>query len=252
MTSKFSICPEGPEIQVSRSVPKFLALQSGFGISICVAFCLVSSSLPAIAQRTQTEVTQDEKHDVSRPLRDIEPPLTQPGPPRELPLRPWRSSGPSRVAPSQADPVLQTSPSPSVPITAGNSFDGMGDGFVGPQGTFTVNSAPPDPNGAVGATQLVEWVNESFAVFDKTTGTALYGPAPGSTLWTGFGGPCETTNDGDGIAQYDKAANRWVIMQPIFSSPYMVCLAVSTTSDATGTYNRYAFSMPNFPDYPKF
>jgi hypothetical protein len=28
-------------------------------------------------------------------------------------------------------------------------------------------------------------------------------------------------------------------------------VAVSTTSDATGTYNRYAFSQPNFPDYPK-
>jgi hypothetical protein len=31
----------------------------------------------------------------------------------------------------------------------------------------------------------------------------------------------------------------------------MYCIAVSTTSDATGTYNRYAFAMPNFPDYPK-
>jgi hypothetical protein len=32
----------------------------------------------------------------------------------------------------------------------------------------------------------------------------------------------------------------------------MYCLAVSTTSDATGAYNRYAFSFGNsFPDYPK-
>jgi hypothetical protein len=225
----------------------------GFSTSIFVALCLISSSLPAMAQndRAQAEVSQASKHDVSPALREMEPPLTQPGPPREKPLRPLRPSGPSGAAPSQADPVLQTSPSTSVAITAGNSFDGMGAGFVGPQGIFTVNFAPPDPNGAVGATQFVQWVNTSFAVFDKTTGTVLYGPAAANTLWTGFGGPCETSNDGDGIAQYDKAANRWVITQPIYSSPYMICLAVSTTSDATGTFNRYAFSMPNFPDYPK-
>ena len=29
-------------------------------------------------------------------------------------------------------------------------------------------------------------------------------------------------------------------------------MAVSTTSDATGSYNRYAFSFNNLPDYPKF
>ena len=28
-------------------------------------------------------------------------------------------------------------------------------------------------------------------------------------------------------------------------------MAVSTTSDATGTYNRYSFQFTNFPDYPK-
>jgi len=26
---------------------------------------------------------------------------------------------------------------------------------------------------------------------------------------------------------------------------------VSTTADATGTYNRYSFQFSNFPDYPK-
>jgi len=45
-----------------------------------------------------------------------------------------------------------------------------------------------------------------------------------------------------------------VFSQPAFSGGngnYYQCFAVSTTSDATGTYNRYAFSMPNFNDYPK-
>jgi hypothetical protein len=143
----------------------------------------------------------------------------------------------------------------SVPAVAASSigfnFDGVGVGFVGPNGSFSVNSAPPDTNAAAGATQVVQWVNESFAVFDKSTGTAVLGPVAGNTLWKGFGGACETSNDGDPIAQYDKAANRWVMAQPVFTSPYMFCIAVSTTNDATGTFNRYAFSMDNFPDYPK-
>ena len=40
----------------------------------------------------------------------------------------------------------------------------MGAGDYG----FSPDSAPPDPNLAVGATQVVQIVNESFAVFDKT------------------------------------------------------------------------------------
>ena len=54
--------------------------------------------------------------------------------------------------------------------------------------------------------------------------------------------------------QYDKAAARWVFTKHAFNSggPYYECVAVSTTSDATGTYNLYAYQLPNFfPDYPK-
>jgi len=140
-----------------------------------------------------------------------------------------------------------------VSTTAGLGFNGVGDGFVGPQGTFTVNAAPPDTNGAAGASQYVQWVNTSFAVFNKGIGAVVYGPAAGNTLWTGFGAPCEITNDGDVIAQYDKAAGRWVMSQLSYSlaPPYYLCVAVSTTSDATGTYNRYAFSYSNLNDYPK-
>jgi hypothetical protein len=130
---------------------------------------------------------------------------------------------------------------------SGNNFDGLGQGAYG----FSDTSAPPDTNGAAGATQFVEWVNTSFAVFDKTSGTLLSGPAAGNTLWKRFGGPCEASNSGDPIAQYDKAANRWVLAQPVFSPPFKYCVAVSTTSDATGTYHRYALPMSNFPDYPK-
>ncbi len=64
----------------------------------------------------------------------------------------------------------------------------------------------------------------------------------------------QVLNDGDPIVQYDKLANRWILTQfSVSTTPYLQCVAVSTTSDATGTYNRYAFSYgtTQFNDYPK-
>ncbi len=151
------------------------------------------------------------------------------------------------MSPLAEDPVLQRTVGPPTP-TVGISFEGLGNKQYG----FTPNAAPPDTNGAVGATQYVQWVNESFAVFNKSTGTLVAGPTAGNTLWSGFGGGCESNNDGDPIAIYDKIANRWVMSQfSVSTTPYLQCIAVSTTSDATGTYNRYSFQYNNFDDYPK-
>jgi hypothetical protein len=133
---------------------------------------------------------------------------------------------------------------------------GVGNDFIGPQGSYTITSIPPDTNGAVGATQYVQWVNDAFAIFNKSTGAVVYGPALGNTLFQAFGptDPCAVFNDGDPIAQYDKAAQRWVLTQFIASNdgpPYAQCFAVSTTSDATGTYHLYEFRFSNFNDYGK-
>jgi hypothetical protein len=131
------------------------------------------------------------------------------------------------------------------------NFAGVGDGDYG----FTPNAAPPDTNAAVGATQVVQWVNESFAVFDKTNGALVKGPVAGNQLFQALGAthPCAVNNDGDPIAQYDKINNRWVLTQFSVTGgpPFYQCVAVSTTSDATGTFNVYAFQQPNFNDYPK-
>jgi hypothetical protein len=117
-----------------------------------------------------------------------------------------------------------------------------------------VTGAPPDTNAAVGSTQVVEIVNTAFAVFSKT-GTVLFGPAATNTLWSNFGGSCQTTNDGDGVVRYDALANRWVITQfanvGSANGPFFECVAVSQTSDATGSWNRYSFQYASFPDYPK-
>ena len=133
---------------------------------------------------------------------------------------------------------------------AGTSFDGVGEG--NPNFFYNANAAPPDTVGEAGLTQYVQWVNSSFAVFDKATGTPLYGPAGGNTLWTGFGGPCQSRNDGDPIVQYDQLADRWVMTQfALQSGNYQQCVAVSATSDALGAWHRYAFAYAEFPDYPK-
>jgi len=115
---------------------------------------------------------------------------------------------------------------------------------------------PPDPNGAVGPNHYVQWVNTSFAIYDKS-GTLLYGPAEGNTLWSSFGGPCEFDNEGDPIVLHDHLADRWFMSQlalPNFpDGPFYQCIAVSQTADPTGSYYLYAFSTgASFPDYPKF
>lgn len=146
-----------------------------------------------------------------------------------------------------SDPVLQLQTiTAAAPVTATN-FDGIGNGVAG----FTVNSAPPDTNGDVGPNHYVQIVNTDFAIYSKS-GARLYGPVPINTLWSGFGGGCQTNNDGDPTVVYDRIANRWVISQfSVSTTPYLQCVAVSQTGDPTGAWYRYSFSYPNFPDYPK-
>ncbi len=114
------------------------------------------------------------------------------------------------------------------------------------------NCAPPDTNGEVGQTQFVQIVNEGYQVFDKTTGASIFGPASIESVWTGMGGVCQTGGEGDPVMLYDQIANRWLISQ-FANGLHDECIAVSTTNDATGTYNRYDFHLgsSNLFDYPK-
>jgi hypothetical protein len=138
----------------------------------------------------------------------------------------------------------------------GLSFDGIS---IDPGAPSTENCAniiggqlaPPDTNLAVGDTQVVQWVNICYAVYDKATGNLLAGPFAGNNFWNGFGGVCQSHNDGDIIIQWDKANHVWVASQNVFG-PFETCIAVSKTNDATGAFNRYAFFQSGFPDYHKF
>ena len=224
----------------------------------------VLANQPAVASPAlpQVQVATSLKNDVSNPLRSVTPRRVEAGPfKRVMPLRRIRPDTEGR-RPSGAllnDPVSQPS-APTAPTPVGAAIVKKIDGIGVGQGNFRPAASPPDTSGVVGATQYVQWVNNSFAIFDKNTGALVYGPADGNTLFTGFGGPCETSNDGDPIVQYDKAAERWVLSQFSVSGSepadpnrpaFRQCVAISTTPDATGTYNRYEFKYDDFNDYPK-
>jgi hypothetical protein len=213
-----------------------------------VVLAMLCLALPLFAQSGPTTIRHDVHHDVSLPLSEMIKHAPPPSlarrrvePMKRIPL-------PPELAAAQQDPVIQvgTVAPPTPPVTLG--FEGLGNGQYG----FSVTGAPPDTEGTVGATQYVQWVNTSFAIFNKSTGALIAGPTAGNTLWSGFGGGCQTNNDGDPIVLYDKLAQRWVFSQfSVSTTPYLQCIAVSTTSDATGTYNRYSFQYSNFDDYPK-
>ncbi len=97
-------------------------------------------------------------------------------------------------------------------------------------------------------------VNTAFAIFDKS-GNLLAGPSPISLLWTGFGGPCETEDDGDPIVQYDHLADRWLVSKfavPGGAAGFHECIAISRgPNPVTDGWYRYDFRTPDFPDYPK-
>src|ERR1700680_81270 len=209
---------------------------------------LLSLPISLFAQSGPTTVRRNVHHDVSLPLSEMikhAPPLSL----QHRPVEPMRLIPlPAGLQAIQEDPVIQVGSVTLATPAVTSSFEGLGNGQYG----FSVTSAPPDTNGTVGATQYVQWVNTSFAVFNKSSGALIAGPTAGNTLWSGFGGGCQTNNDGDPVVLYDKAAQRWVFSQfSVTTTPYLQCIAVSTTSDATGTFNRYSFQYGNFDDYPK-
>jgi hypothetical protein len=164
---------------------------------------------------------------------------------------------PRPTAPFQIDRAIQTEPvlTPSeagieVPIVK-ESFDGLGQGFSGPNGNFNVQYDPPDTNIGVGKSQIVEMVNTAVAVYDKGQKKWVGGPTDLADIW-GSGFPDCQLDDGDPIVLYDPLADRWVLTEIGGGNYQTECVAVSQTSDATGKYYLYEFQPPaQSTDYPK-
>ena len=235
---------------------------------LVVVFCLACVT-GMMAQKNPNVVTSNQ---ISKPIFSITPPLRDlvKNVPQQLPFGFHQAPAVQQTKPAQLlwnakhfnyaaqkDALAKNSPQPPTIPTLEASWLGVGIGFFG----YSVPDAPTDGNLSIGddgqgTCQVVQWVNVSFAVFDCAGNNILFNGqhfAQGNVFWTT--GPCSSTNSGDIIAQYDKMAHRWVMMQPRFSKPYYDCIAISQTSDATGAYYTYQFPTLNntvdFPDYPK-
>src|SRR5271167_213358 len=220
-----------------------------YAAMLIVGMLMLLCSVPLTAQDNNTYINHAIRFAVSPPLRDLAklPSPLQYGfheanPVRRIPKRP--------VGPV-VDTVEQSSIAGSgVAYSVGADFLGVGNGFP----NYSVPDAPPDTNMAVGDNQIVQWVNVSYTVCQKTSPYTCGSAIEGNTLWSSLGGICAGNNDGDIIAQWDVQAHRWLLAQNVFAGNYGVCVAISTTNDATGTYYLYEFPVLNkgFPDYPKW
>jgi hypothetical protein len=229
----------------------------------------------------------------------------------------------TREAAFTSEAIEQTENGTKPPPEILASFDGLGEGFEGPQGTARLRN-PSDNSLAVGPDHIVQTVNTRMAIFTKkgsrydTTGKILYGPVPTNNVFRGFGAGGQI-NNGDAVVRYDQLADRWLIVMPIFrrlppteneplpaksgepahlslpgvdgqpgvaepllqppkptpeeirtaeeardqrrregrtgqqnpEGSYAMCYAISTSPDPLGSYYRYEFVRPLFPDYPR-
>ena len=224
-------------------------------ILVCLFTVFASSAFAAGPQ-----VLQNARHDTSQPLSQLanrgRMPSNQPD--HEM-AEPRATRG--ALSSGRADVVAKPLAAPLAGVSTVIGFDGQS--AADNRRVFGFAFVPPDTNGAVGASQYVQMVNVTIAVYSKRDGRLQLGPVAIHSLWDGFGGLCENggetavySDGGDPIVLYDHLADRWMVSQLQFDETFTKtaqCIAVSTSSDATGSYNRYQFDFGvNFPDYPKF
>lgn len=228
--------------------------------SVVLVGMLIGTGLAATAGAqppTRPEVGKASRSDVSPTLREmaqsVRSQAPKPSAPKEIALRkPSRNKGQGKEVFGQ-DPLRQTdfgtatrqvaTPAPLL------SFDGLtNDDNAAVIGGRIV---PPDTQGDVGPNHYFQWINLILAIWDKQ-GNLVFGPVAGNSIWAGFGGACETNNDGDPVIFYDHIADRWMISQFSIDEGIM-CIAMSATGDPTGSYNRYEFVVTpgGGNDYPK-
>lgn len=234
------------------------------------------------AEAPVPEVIPAARHDLSPPLRRLARRAVPAPPRREVPLfrRPvpdvpgraeareagaetpeaggdtleTRAETPARPDPAVSEALAASLPPPAL------TFEGISNTDNAEQVLAEV--VPPDTNGDVGPNHYMQITNVVYRVFDRE-GNSLLGPAPNNSVWAGFGGPCEETNDGDPIVLYDHPADRWLLSQFALPNcppagacdgPFFQCVAVSATGDPTDAWHRYQFKWSNVKlnDYPKF
>jgi hypothetical protein len=112
-------------------------------------------------------------------------------------------------------------------------------------------TTPPDPQIAVGPLHVFEMVNEVGRVYART------GPIVQTFTLRDFFGVTQGWNDADPKIVYDALSSRWFAVYFSYldndsGSDYAILhVAVSTTNDPTGLWNRYYVNYTDYmPDYP--
>src|SRR5256885_678456 len=181
---------------------------------------VVSAGGDRIAIKSDVTVQGATAHDVSQPLRSLVPQYDESeGAPQQSPSP--TPTPPIITSPPGAGAIEQRLQGARPAATLVESFDGLGVGFKGPQGEAILRN-PSDNTIAVGPNHIFQIVNTRMAIFTKkgkqfdATGKVLYGPVANNTIFKGFGGACESTNNGDAVVRYDQLADRWLVVMPTF------------------------------------
>jgi hypothetical protein len=196
--------------------------------AVFAPFAVLAGSTPSTSTTVEprpggVEVRHAVAHDRSPSLQPLQPLRVRHSatrPPGDGIAQP--SAARTAAVASRPPAIEQTTQGTRPPATLVANFDGIGVGFVGPQGSATTRN-PSDNSLAVGPNHIVQIVNSRMAIFTKrgkqydTTGRVLYGPVETRNVFKSFGGPCEQRNNGDAVARYDQLADRWLIVMPIFS-----------------------------------
>src|SRR5690349_2954294 len=223
------------------------------------------SSLPLMVH-AQSEVAEQHRAEISYPIKFDKTPK----PLREMfdtgekqkPARGGKDFEPGRPQPVGNENKPAIDPLADKGVGLPSALAEPKAGTVGTPVDPAARVAPPDTTGDVGPNHYVQWVNLRYAIYtltrDASNQITAFNLVPGfpkngSTIWSGFGGRCQSDNDGDPIVQYDQLSDRWILTQfAVSATPYTQCVAVSTGPDPTGTYSRYSYSYSrNFNDYPK-
>jgi len=134
---------------------------------------------------------------------------------------------------STTDPLLQTEPASRISKPPIVNFDGI-----------NLDVSPPDPTAAVGPNHVVQMTNGLWSVWDKNGVQAAGFPKDINI-------PLGGVISGDPVVLYDREADRWFISQFQLPDANQFKIAVSTTSDPTGSYAVYSYDVPE-NDYPHY
>lgn len=260
----FVHCPFMGILRGHRNPPE-LPVPAFRALSRALSLVLLSASFGASAKEASTDVPVG----VTFVSEAVAPSFKQVDV-RQLPAAPlWQPGDPIREIPKRFESPLDPTPRPVNPVLAGEdrlatlqrqflgSRGPQGSGFDTPLLNFlsigNTGVQPSDVNGDVGKDHFINSVNGGggalIAIYDKLTGAQIGATFSLETL--GSGGPC-ASGLGDAIILYDELAERWVLTEFV-SGANDLCFYISDGSDpVTAVWTRYNFTMPSFPDYPKY